>query len=62
MRSFYQDRLGTNIEKIQKKSGVSLGVLGVGSDSSRADSYYHWGALNALVAMAEEGAYPSDML
>ena len=48
--------------KTQKKSGVSLGVLGVGSDSSRADSYYHWGALNALVAMAEEGAYPSDML
>eukprot|EP00756_Hemistasia_phaeocysticola_P043525 Hpha_TRINITY_DN17106_c0_g1::TRINITY_DN17106_c0_g1_i1::g.146806::m.146806 len=35
------------------------GVLGVGSDSIRADSYYHWGALNALVAIAERGLYPS---
>eukprot|EP01047_Picozoa_sp_COSAG01_P025558 COSAG01_NODE_1620_length_9713_cov_4.117433_2_plen_110_part_00 len=24
------------------------GVLGVGSDSTWADSYYHWGALHAL--------------
>ena len=38
------------------------GVLGVGSDSARADSYYHWGALNALVAIAERGLYPSPML
>jgi len=38
------------------------GVLGVGSDSSRADGYYHWGALNAMVAIAETGAYPSSML
>ena len=38
------------------------GVLGVGSDNVRADSYYHWGALHALVAIAETGAYPSDML
>ena len=38
------------------------GVLGVGSDSDRADGYYHWGALHALVAIAEEGAYPSPML
>ena len=38
------------------------GVLGVGSDSVRADSYYHWGALHALVAIAEAGAYPSKML
>lgn len=38
------------------------GVLGVGSDSTRADSYYHWGALHALVAIAEAGAYPSPML
>ena len=38
------------------------GVLGVGSDSARADSYYHWGALHALVAIAEAGAYPSDFL
>ena len=38
------------------------GVLGVGSDSVRADSYYHWGALHALVAIAETGVYPSDML
>ena len=34
----------------------------VGSDSDRADGYYHWGALHALVAIAEEGAYPSPML
>jgi hypothetical protein len=27
------------------------GLLGVGSDSNRADSYYHWGALNAFVTM-----------
>ena len=38
------------------------GVLGVGSDSVRADAYYHWGALNALVAIAEAGAYPSPLL
>ena len=38
------------------------GVLGVGSDSTRADSYYHWGALHALVAIVEAGAYPSHML
>ena len=38
------------------------GVLGVGSDSRRADSYYHWGALHALVAIAEAGAYPSPLL
>ena len=38
------------------------GVLGVGSDSTRADSYYHWGALHALVAIAERGLYPSPML
>ena len=38
------------------------GVLGVGSDSVRADSYYHWGALNALVAIAERGLYPSPLL
>ena len=38
------------------------GVLGVGSDSVRADSYYHWGALHALVALAEAGAYPSPLL
>ena len=38
------------------------GVLGVGSDSNRADGYYHWGALHALVAIAEEGAYPSPIL
>jgi hypothetical protein len=38
------------------------GVLGVGSDSVRADGYYHWGALHALVAIAETGAYPSAML
>ena len=38
------------------------GVLGVGSDSTRADSYYHWGALHALVAISEAGAYPSPML
>ena len=38
------------------------GVLGVGSDSTRADGYYHWGALHALVAMAETGAYPSPLL
>lgn len=38
------------------------GILGVGSDSVRANSYYHWGALHALVAIAEERAYPSPML
>ena len=38
------------------------GILGVGSDSTRADSYYHWGALHALVAIAQTGAYPSPML
>ena len=27
------------------------GLLGLGSDSDRADSYYHWGALNAFVTM-----------
>ena len=26
------------------------GLLGLGSDSGRADSYYHWGALNAFVS------------
>ena len=38
------------------------GVLGVGSDNTRADAYYHWGALHALIAIAETGAYPSSML
>ena len=38
------------------------GVLGVGSDSARADGYYHWGAMHALVAIAEEGTHPSPML
>jgi hypothetical protein len=32
------------------------GVLGVGSDSSRADSYYHWGALMAFVAARPSAA------
>jgi hypothetical protein len=38
------------------------GVLGCGSDSPRADGYYHWGALNAFVAIADAGAYPSPTL
>lgn len=38
------------------------GILGVGSDNERADAYYHWGALHALIAIAETGAYPSTML
>lgn len=38
------------------------GVLGVGSDSVRADSYYHWGALGAFMALVEAGHYPSPIL
>ena len=38
------------------------GLLGLGSDSSRADSYYHWGALNAFLSLVERGAYPADVL
>jgi putative isomerase len=38
------------------------GLLGIGSDSSRADSYYHWGALNAFVGLIEAGAYPAGVL
>ena len=34
------------------------GVLRVGSDSTRADGYYHWGALHALVAMAGDRGIP----
>lgn len=38
------------------------GVLGVGSDSDRADGYYHWGALSAFVSILEAGAYESKTL
>jgi len=38
------------------------GTTGLGSDSVRADSYYHWGALNGFIAFIEEGGYPSDVL
>lgn len=38
------------------------GTTGLGSDSVRADSYYHWGALNGFIGLVEEGGYPSDVL
>ena len=38
------------------------GLLGLGSDSDRADSFYHWGALNAFVGLVEGGGYPADVL
>ena len=38
------------------------GTTGLGSDSVRADSYYHWGALNGFIAFVEEGGYPSDVI
>jgi hypothetical protein len=38
------------------------GLLGLGSDSDRADSYYHWGALNGFIAIVEQGYYPAELL
>ena len=38
------------------------GLTGLGSDSSRADSYYHWGALNAFVGLIELGIFPAEVL
>ena len=38
------------------------GLLGLGSDSSRADSYYHWGALNGFIALIEAGGFPASVL
>ena len=38
------------------------GLTGLGSDSARADSYYHWGSLNAFIAIVEAGFYPADVL
>jgi hypothetical protein len=38
------------------------GLTGLGSDSVRADSYYHWGALNAFLGILEAGGYPAELL
>ena len=38
------------------------GVTGLGSDSVRADSYYHWGALNGFIGLIEAGGYPAEVL
>eukprot|EP01046_Picozoa_sp_COSAG06_P098371 COSAG06_NODE_44477_length_363_cov_0.772727_1_plen_34_part_01 len=34
MRSFFQDRLGTNIGKVEKKEGIFAGVAGT-TEASR---------------------------
>lgn len=33
------------------------GWLGVGSDSSEADPFYHWGALPGFISFLEAGMY-----
>jgi hypothetical protein len=38
------------------------GLLGLGSDSERADSFYHWGALSGFMVLVEEGLYPAGLL
>jgi hypothetical protein len=38
------------------------GLLGLGSDSVRADSFYHWGALSGFMVLVEEGLYPVGIL
>ena len=64
VRTYYNDRSRhTSLASAALLTVVGFsGILGVGSDSVRANSYYHWGALHALVAIAEERAYPSPML
>ena len=38
------------------------GLLGLGSDSNRADSFYTWGALNGFIGLVEAGLYPAGVL
>jgi hypothetical protein len=38
------------------------GLLGLGSDSVRADSFYHWGALGGFLGLLEEGVFPASVL
>ncbi len=38
------------------------GLLGLGSDSNRADSYYHWGALWGFIGLVEAGGFPASVL
>ena len=50
------------LEKFGQVNENLDGLLGLGSDSQRADSYYHWGALNGFVGLVEAGVFPVDVL